>query len=445
MTLGTTVFAALVVLLLAILAWRLGFHVLSLAGGGHEPAVVPAWLAGLVTIHLLLTGLQAVGVSWTRWSVLVGVGAAWLLAAGAHRRYFRLGSALGARARVPRVGWGDALAGLAWAGFAFAAWTLRSVHPDFIFHWGIKAKKLVLAGGVDFAYLSRPWNHYTHPDYPTLLPELYAAAALGAGRFAEPALLLWSVLFFAALLWVARGWLAEQEPASGVRQAGLALLALTLAAFGIGYLQAGGADLLIALGLVLGAAALGRDDAHARTDLELGTAAAFAAASKIEGVVLAGFLVGLGMLRAGFRGELSKGRVFRQLLPPVAVIGPWAALNLRHGLFQGTNTGAFDPSRLGAIWEALAASLAVPAWHGFPYLLALLPVLLVFRRSRWLAVLALLQLGLYLYVYATTPVDPVFYVRSSFPRLLLHLVPAAILGGVVVLGGLSSAPGPKTR
>lgn len=443
MTVGATLFAALVVLLLAVLAWRLGFHVLSLAGGGHEPSAVPAWLAGWVTIHLLLTALQALGVPWTRWSVLLGVGAAWLLAAGAHRRYFRLGSVFRPRGQTPRFGWGDALAGLALAGFASAAWTLRSVNPDFIFHWGLKAKKFVLAGGVDFAYLARPWNHYTHPDYPTLLPELYAASSLLAGRFAEPALLLWSVLCFAALLWVAREWLAEQGLAFGGRQAGLALLALAVAAFGIGYLQAGGADLMIALGLVAGAAALGREDPDPRADLELGTAAAFAAASKIEGVVLAGFLVGLGLSQAIVRGQLSRAKLLRQLLPPVAVIGPWVALNLHHGLFQGTNTGSFDPSRLGAIWEALAASLAVPAWHGFPYLLALLPVLLVFRRSRWLAVLALLQLGLYLYVYVTTPVDPVFYVRSSFPRLLLHLVPAAILGAVAVLGTLPR--GPTTR
>lgn len=423
-----------VVVLLWAWAWGTGTGALKLAGGGATPRPVTAGLAGLVTLHLLLTALQAVGVSWTRGTLVPSLGVLLIGGIWSLRRLRATTSPGDSPPPLLRLGWGDATAGLALAGFAVAAVTLRSVNPDFVFHWGLKAKKFVLAGGVDFSYLAQPWNHYTHPDYPTLLPELYAVSSLLSGRFSEPALLLWSVAFFAALVWTARGWLTERVPSRGVRQGGVAILGLAVAAFGIGYLQAGGADLMIALALVAGAAALGRKDPGPRTDLELGTVAAFAAASKIEGVVLAGLLVGLGMLRSALRRELSIAETLRKVLPPLLVVVPWVVLNRQHGLFLETNVGAFDPSRLSSIAGALAETLALPAWHGLPYLIFLLPVFLVFRRTRWLAALALLQLGFYLYVYATTPVDPVFYVRSSFPRLLLHVVPAAILGGVAVLG-----------
>lgn len=435
----TTVLATLVVGLLTLLAQGMGGGLLRLVGGrGIRASPVTALLAGLVVIHWALTGLQALGAAWTRWSLVLVLGIIWLLIVLTTRRFAARRAHPEPEPGQGRLGWGEALAGLALAGFASAAWTLRSVNPDFIFHWGLKAKKLVLAGGLDFAYLGHPWNHYTHPDYPTLLPELYAASALIAGDFAEPALLTWSVIFFAALLWTARDWLGRRV-SRGARQAGLAILALAVAAYAIGHLQAGGADLMIAVALLAGAHALGSDVSTARTDLELGTAAAFAAASKIEGVVLAAILVGSGLVRAGLRRELSMARGLRLLLPPLGVIVPWIVLSSHHGLFQETNLGAFDASRIEAIVGALAASMALPAWHGLPYLLGLLPFLVVFRRTRWLAVAALLQLAFYLYVYATTPVDPVFYVRSSFPRLLLHVVPAVILGGVAVLAGSRAA------
>lgn len=422
----------LLVSLLTLLTWGLGRGLVQLVGDG-APSPVTAFLAGWVAIHILLTGLQAVGIPWTRGSLLVSL---IVLAGSIYGASYRFGSSQPSREDLPRpLGWGDAVAGLALAGFAVTAVTLRSVHPDFIFHWGIKAKKFVLAGGVDFQYLARPWNHYTHPDYPTLLSEIYAVTTLLAGRFSEPALLLWAVPFFGALLWVSRQWLALRCPSPNVRQAGLAILALGIAAFAVGYLQAGGADLLMALAVVAGAAALDRDRTDARTDLALGTAAAFAAASKIEGVVLAGILVGLGVVRPMFRRELSIGTTVRRVLPTLLVAVPWFLHNRRHGLFLETNLGRFEPDRLGAIGDALLGSMAIPPWHGLPFLLVALPGLLLLRRSRWIAAVALLQLAFYLFVYVTTPVDPVFYVRSSFPRLLLPLVPIALLGLVSVARG----------
>lgn len=421
----------LLVALLTLLIWGLGRGLVQLAGDG-APSPVTAFLAGWVTIHILLTSLQAVGIAWTRGSLLASL---IVLAGSIYGASYRLCSSDPNPEDLPRpLGWGDAVAGLALAGFAVTAVTLRSVHPDFIFHWGIKAKKFVLAGGVDFQYLARPWNHYTHPDYPTLLSEIYAITTLLAGRFSEPALLLWAVPFFAGLLWISREWLALRCPSPGVRQAGLATLALGIAAFAVGYLQAGGADLLMALAVVAGAAALDRGRTDARTDLALGTAAAFAAASKIEGVVLAGILLSLGILRPMLRRELTVGTTIRRVLPTLLVVVPWFLRNRQHGLFQETNLGSFAPNRLGAIGEALLESMAIPPWHGLPFLLVALPALLLLRRPRWIAAVALLQLGFYLFVYVTTPVDPVFYVRSSFPRLLLHLVPIAMLGLVSVVG-----------
>ena len=401
-----------------------------------------AFVAGLVSLHLLLMALQAAGVPWRRLSLAVGVAVAvallGLVAAGRIRRGDprpapgRAAAPAGAAPASTPWRWGGWVAGLSLAGFAAAVPARWVTLPDFVYHWGLKGKRYHLAGGVDFAFLSDPLRLTEHPDYPNLLPSLFAATAHLRGFFDEVSMLAWSVLFTAALLVLGRAALARGAPRRRLEghwlEAGTAVFSLVTVMFVAGYQLAGGADLLVALGVVMALPALTAAD-RPGDDLRVGLAAALVAGAKIEGVPLAALLVAArwwvgGRGRGG--GNLAS-RAARLPLPPLAVVVPWLWASARHGLFRQANTGAPDPERLPVVLGALGEALATPEWHGFAWLLLLLPLTLLVRDTRVAGTLLAAQASFYLFVYLSAQAEPRFYVLSSFPRLLFHLLPALLL------------------
>src|SRR6185295_14291628 len=147
--------------------------------------------------------------------------------------------------------------------------------------WGIKGERFHLARGVDYRFLTESWNGILHPDYPNLLPELYAVTALAGRGFHAEAMMLWSIVWMVLALLSAREALARGGADRFARQATVALLALITAAFGIGNLTAGGADGMIALALLAALPAL-LAPVGPVSDLQIGVVAAFAAAAKTE-------------------------------------------------------------------------------------------------------------------------------------------------------------------
>jgi hypothetical protein len=413
---------------------------LAAAGQGRAYRLVLYEAVGLVVLYLLQTGLDLTGVRWSRASLLFG-----LLAAGAGaelvRRRGRRGAAAAARGGAEGgglpsdLGWGDAAAAGALLVFALFAPTLWVTTPDWAYHWGLKAHRSFLAGGVDLELLTRPWNWSLHPDYPNLLPDLHAATAVLAGRFDAPALMLWSVVFLALLLAAARELLRQAGVDRGARQATTALLGLVLGSAALRGLLAGGADLPVGLALLLALPALlempvGSPEAAER---QLGLGAALAAGSKIEGVALAAALVGILWLRRGRR--LSLGVVRRSAALPAAVVLPWLATALRHDLFLDYDAGGPRLRHLGAVAAALGEALLVPELAGLAALVWLPVALLAVRRARPFAAVACAQLGFYVYVYLSAIADHGFYVATTFPRLALHVLPAAVVAAAAVLWG----------
>ncbi|HVS15002.1 MAG TPA: hypothetical protein VMV46_13830 [Thermoanaerobaculia bacterium] len=406
-----------------------------------------ALVAGLLLLHLLLQGLDLVGVPWHPY-LLGGCG----LAATAAWTWARRGSTrdqptkrAASQTATAAVGIGDALAAIAVAAFGLACWFLRSPFSDFVYHWGLKAKRFFLHRGTDFEFLARDANGYLHPDYPNLWPELFAVPAILSGRFFEPALLPLTAVFLAFLALVLRAELRRVMEPSATRQLALPALVLGVTAFCIGYYQAGSADLPFALALLLGASALSEPRAGPAT-LRAGLAAAFAAALKIEGPPFAAILLALVALRHGRELWRRPKLVALAGVPAALVIAPWAYLLARHDLYQPTNSAglaALDPARLVPIAEHAWRVLLQPQWHGLPLLLLALPLLLLARSCRWIAYLCGLQLAFYLYVYASAPLEPGFFVLSSFPRLLLHVLPAVGLAAFAALAALGEKRPPR--
>ncbi len=442
--------AAALFLLLGFLGSRFARVLASPADGVLYRGVVYT-LAGAVVLHLVLTLLDFAGV---RWSLpVLGVAMAVVAGAGAlpsslfsRRMEGRLGEegrgdeALG-RGRATAPGWGDALALFALAVFAALALSGWIAMPDFVYHWGLKGHRFYLVRGVDYRFLSRSWNWAIHPDYPNLVPELFAVTALLAGGFDVPALMLGTAALFALLLAAVREGLRQGGTDRFTRQAGTALVALSGAAFGIGYIMAGAADWNLALALAAAVPPLLRPPDRTG-DFQLGVIAAFAAASKVEGVPMAAFLVAVQIgrriwteRRLDWAGLLAAG------LLPAAVVLPWLGRAAHHHLFQTFDSGAFEPGRAREIFAGVRQALRLPAWHGFLPAMFLPPLLLLGRRTRALAAAATLELLFYFYAYFTSPVGNYrYFVLSNFPRLGFQLIPACLVAALVAFAPQRERP-----
>lgn len=405
-------------------------------GEGWGLRLAVTWLAGLLLLDVLLLAADLAGLRWG----LATLGP--LLAAAAGGSLFAFARRRETEAPPPRdpafaPGWGDAAALLLALVFTVCTVRLWNLSPDFIYHWGIKGKAFALARGVDFHFLSRPWNTHLHPDYPNLLPALFALTALWDGGFREPVMALWSAVWLALLLLVARDLLAQLGASRLARQAGLVILALTLCMFGVGYLMAGSPDWLIALALLAAAGPLLAEPAAA-ADHRLGIAAAVGAAAKIEGIPLAAFLISIHLARRamalpGWRPWLAAA--LRAGLPSLAVLALWAVPTWRFHLFQSQLSDDFRWTRLAIVLPELWRALLTVNWHSLSLCLLAVPLLLLDRRFRPVALACALQGAFYIYVYLSARVDTALYVQTSAARLYFHLVPTVLMLLVVWMDG----------
>lgn len=421
-----------VALLLGLLGSRFTGRVVRPEDGALYRAVL-ALFAGCLVLHVFLVLLDAAGIPWGRVVLIAGPAVVGLLA---HRLLPRGPERV---AQPLELGWGDVLALFALAAFALFALSLWIVMPDFVYHWGVKGARFFYDRGIDYPYLARGWNWPINPNYPTMLPEIYASVALLAGGFEEPAMMLLGVVWMAAMLAAVRETLRQAGADRFARQAAIAVVGLAAATFGIGHIMGGAADWMIVLALAAALPPL-MAPLSRRADLQIGLTAAFAAASKTEGVVLAGFLVlvqlarhaGAGVWKeAGWLRRESWKTALRLGLPTAAVVIPWLAAVRIQDLYQPLKSGPFDWERASVIGPTLLQSFQIDTWHQIPWCLVLLPLLWIDRRVRPVAAVVTLQGLFYLYVYFTARADVGYLVLTSWPRLLLHLVPAVLTAGAV--------------
>lgn len=433
-------------------------------GGGQLPY---RWavrgVAGAVLVYLLLLGLHLLSVEW-RPAVILALAAAlwWILRRWTSERRSepRVQTAKGAR-RPLAPGWGDAVAIGCLAVLIWVALHRWSVHPDLIYHWGLKARRFALLGGIDTELLARPWNLSTiHPAYPHLVPALFAFTTRLLGGYQEAAMVLWTAPLYAAMLAAARQ-IASREGCSAFGiQSTLALTAVATLMAGVSLQILGGPDWILAALPLLAWPALQRPGVAA--DRAIGWIAALGAGAKMEGIAMGIFLVGLyavvrwraarspiaGSPRerdeqgAGQRGDLALllGWMVRVGLPSVLVLLPWWWIGSQHDLFGHSYRGALAPQWTGVIFATVLERLRLVSWHGLGWIVMLLPAFLLPKRSRAMQAigcLLLAQLAFYLFAYFASPYESAeavrVYVRSNFPRLAFHLVPTLLVGLGVLL------------
>ncbi|HEX4955845.1 MAG TPA: hypothetical protein VF017_20850 [Thermoanaerobaculia bacterium] len=402
---------------------------LARAEDGRAWRALAALVAGTVTFFLLLAVLDLVGVPWSRLSLVLGT----LLVHLGLRSLVK--EPVVARPPRRRTGWGTLVALVALAAVGLACLATWGLNPDFIYHWGIKGKRFFLARAFDFDFLALPWSKVRHPDYPNLLPGLFGATGVLAGRFGERGMLLWSALAFGGLLVAARETLLRTSSSFAAR-ATLGGLALAGAAFGIGYFTLGGPDWLIALAPVAAWPAFLGTRSPA-SDRAVGWIAALAAASKIEGMPLGAFLVGLYFLG---RGRERWRALPALLLPTAAVVACWLWGALSWGLFVEQRGGTVSFTHAATLAKTFLTTLTFPEWHRASWIFLALPLLWLPRVTRPIAAVVTLQALFYAYVYLSFPLDTAeqaeYLVRSNGARLAFHLFPAVVVGAGVLLGRL---------
>lgn len=398
----------LVLPLVGIAVWRLDF-----VRAMRLPArIAVAGAAGALVVALLLSTFSLVGIEWSRTSLL---SVALVISAA--------GIALVRRAPPVAVEPAPTLHRIALTGSAvcwlvtvYATLTARQSCGDLQFTWGPKAIRWFRAGGLDPAVL-HTWPQLT-VDYPPLQTLLLAWSNTFARQFPWWAAILAGPLFFLALLAVIRTWSRDDV--------GTLLVASALTwTFTLSY-PAGCAEppLLLFEAIAIGALTF-LQDSRAQTFL-VSLALAGAVFTKLEGTTFA-IAVVLTILIV----QRAPRKALVVAAPAALLFGGWMAFVFRNDLLY-----MYGGAKMPIYWSALPVvlrTLAKVAKFESYWLPWLVPIALIafgnVRRSLVPLAIALLTSGATIYFYVHYP-DPVWWIESSSPRVLLTPLLALLIAAI---------------
>jgi hypothetical protein len=281
---------------------------------------------------------------------------------------------------------------------SYGVLTARETCADLLYFWGPKAVRFAAARGIDVAFLRVPDHFLMHPDYPPLVPLLYAWGAMIAGGFSY-----WAPLLFTAVLLALTALLV---PGRG------GVLMAALLAFGYAQaLVAGAADPILILFEVAALCALTFLDEPMLASIALSGAAM----TKVEGAAFV--LVTVIAYAIVSRRPL---RVLAISIAPVVVLGTWIAFARSHGLIDSYARGGTS-----LVWssETLITIAKTASYHAYylPWLAVLAPLAFAKRWKR--AALPLLvaagSIAYILFFYMHGDANRDFWIAVSAERVLL--------------------------
>ncbi|HVE70620.1 MAG TPA: hypothetical protein VNI54_04560 [Thermoanaerobaculia bacterium] len=366
-----------------------------------------ATAAGALIVALLMSALSVIGIEWSR-AVLFTL-LAIVIGFGVYKR---------PRATVERIQWhvADIGTAVAWLMTLYGVVTARSSCGDLAFTWGPKAIRWFRAGGLDPDVL-KTWPQLT-VDYPPLQTLLLSFSNLFSHQFPWWAAVLAGPLFMIPTLLVIRVWSRDAI--------GTMLVAATLAyAFALAYPHGCAEPPLLLFETIAIAALVFIDDRRTQTFL-LAMSLAGAVYTKLEGTTfaIAVFLTILIMLR-------RPKQAFIVITPAALLFAAWMAFVFRNGLYY-----MYSGATLPIYWSALPVTLKTllkvakfELWW-LPYLV---PIVLIaignWRRALAPVSIALLTTGATVYFYVHYP-DPVWWIESSSPRVILTPMLALLIGAL---------------
>ena len=395
--------AYLVLPLVGLVVWRFDFMREMPLGARLGVAMA----AGSLIVALMMASLSVIGIEWSRTVIFTIL--AILIAFGVRKQSFRLESGGGASAL--QIG-----TAFFWLLTLYGTVTARHSCGDLQFTWGPKAVRWFRAGGLDPQVL-HTWPQLT-VDYPPLQTLLLALSNTFARQFPWWAAVLASPLFFLALLAVLRGWSRDDL--------GTLLAAATLTYTYTYAYPAGCAEPPLLLFEAIAIAALTfLDDERAQTFLAaLGVAGAVF--TKLEGATF-GVAVFLTILLV----QRKPKKAFLVIAPGALLFAAWMTFVFKNDLLYMYG-GAKMPiywNTIPVVLKTLAKVAAFNLW-GLPYLV---PIVLIaiggVKRALVPVSIALLTTGATVYFYVHYP-DPVWWIESSSPRVILTPLLALLIGAM---------------
>ena len=285
-------------------------------------ALVRAYLCGGLVLHLVLESIGALGLRWSIAPLLACAVAAAIVAR-------RLRSTPGPFPEGVGVTFGDAVALAVCATVAVYTLRLQTVTPDFVFHWGLKARRFAEVGGFDADFLTLNSAFRYQPQYPCLGIDFAALPGILSGGESVAAALVPTLAALPLMFVIARELLARTGADGLTRGALLSIWALAIGRFAIGHRLGGQSDLLLAFAMLAAVPAL-LDPERPTATREITLSAAFASIAKVEGLAYALVILGIhsttGLTRPpGWTA--SAGRWLKRIALPAAgvalVAAPW--------------------------------------------------------------------------------------------------------------------------
>jgi len=296
---------------------------------------------------------------------------------------------------------------------AYGLLTARETCGDLIYFWGPKGQRFYFAEAIDVAFLSFPHYQLMHPDYPPLLPLVYAFASSVAHGFSWWGAIFATLLLLAATAFAFRG--LAREALGDERASAYAMLLAALLAYGYARSMVAGAGepMLLLFETIAIAALTFRDDGEVVAAIAL----AGAAWTKVEGAAFVAIVV--------VAYALTRRRIARALLaaaPAALLVLSWIAFAKAHKFIDqyGRVQQRMHFESLGTIVKTMAVQASYGAFY-LPWLAGGVPF--AFARNWRRAALPLLVFaGLvasaaYFYLHGDVPV--VWWIKTSVERVLL--------------------------
>ncbi len=322
------------------------------------------------------------------------------------------------RAAIP----GLVVAGLGLVLCAYVAGSGRATSDDLLLFWGPKGQHFAQAAGSDPAYLTSRSQFVLRPDYPPLVPFLYAWGALFAGRLPWLAAVL--TLPLCVLLSALSFWNAAREAIPARQAAEGTLLLVTLLAFPLGVsLCAGNGEPPLLFFEVLALSALTFLPAERSSLLVASLGLAGAALTKVEGAAFAGLVV---LVYGGW--QFLRTRSLRPALLlaslPAASLGLWVAYAHGHGMVEsygGQPNGPFTLRFARTVFKGILANADYHSAYA-PWIVVAVITIFGARHRAWRApaLVAAGYFGFIVYCYLHGgEMDPSLWISWTAPRLLL--------------------------
>ncbi len=406
--------AYLVLPLIGLISWRLP-EVRALPLGARLGI---ALATGSLLVPLVMSALSLLGIEWSRTSLFTILALLTIFGIYALRRTKDSSPGTADRSAPPTGRSWIALAGtgFCWLLTLYGTATARESCGDLQFTWGPKAIRWFRAGGLDPAVL-HTWPQLT-VDYPPLQTLLLTFSNFFSHQFPWWAAVLAGPLFLLATLAVVRGWSGDDP--------GTLLIAATLAyTFTLSY-PAGCAEPPLLLFEAIAITALTFLNRSRGSTILISLALAGAVFTKLEGATfaIAVFLTILLVQRQPKRALIT-------IAPAAIVFAAWMTFVLRNDLLY-----MYGGAKMPIYWSTLPVvlkTLGKVASFNLYWLPYLVPIVLIgignVRRALVPLSIALLTTGATIYFYIHYP-DPVWWIESSSPRVILTPLLALLIGAI---------------